>query len=274
MARSIAEIQADITAARAARPELAALNSLSATSIYKLIEYVVAVAIWALENIFDRFRADVDYIVARAPAGTPEWYADQALLFQEGDTLTVVENVIGYPAGSTGAKVITRAAAKENKQTGKLLIKVATDGVVPGTLAALNAAQLTQVRGYFDRKQFAGIKLEVVSRDADRLQLNGEVYYDPLLDVPTLQAAVRAAVRAYLANLDFAGQVYVTKLVDAIQAVPGVRDVLLSTAAARVGLVAPVTFPRIYETAAGYIVEEDLPGLTFLDTLQFVPDAR
>jgi hypothetical protein len=274
MARSIAEIQATIAAARAAQPELAALTSPSATSTYRLLEYVQAVASWALETLWDRFRADVDYIVARAPAGTPEWYADQALLFQAGDTLTVVDNVIGYPPGSTGPKVITRAAAKENKQTGKLLIKVATDGVAPGTLAALSPAQLTQVRGYFDRKQFAGTKLEVVSRDADRLQLTGQVYYDPLLDVPLLQAAVRAAVRAYLANLDFAGQVYVTKLVDAMQAVPGVRDVLLSQAAARVGLTAPAAFPRLYETAAGYIVEEDLPGLTVLDTLQFVPDAR
>lgn len=274
MARSIAEIQVAIAAARAARPELAALTSPSATSIYRLLEYVQAVASWALETLWDRFRADVDAIVARAPAGTPEWYADKALLFQEGDTLQVVDNVIGYAAGSTGAKVITRAAAKENKQSGKLLIKVARAGAAPGTLAALTAPQLTQVRGYFDRLQFAGTKLEVVSRDADRLQLTGQVYYDPLLNVPALQAAVRLAVATYLAKLDFAGQVYVAKIEDAIQAVPGVRDVLLTQVAARVGLAVPAIFPRIYETAAGYIVEEDMAGLTFLDTLQFVPDAR
>jgi hypothetical protein len=274
MARTISQIQAAIAADRAARPELAALNNPSATSLYGLLEYVHAVSAWALEMLWDRFRADVDAIVAAAPVGTPEWYADQALLFQEGDTLQVVENVITYAPGTTGARVITRAAAKENKQTGKLLIKVAADGPAAGTLAALTEAQLTQVRGYFDRKQFAGTKLEVVSRAADNLQLVGQIYYDPLLSVPALQAAVRAAVVGYLANLDFAGQVYVSKLVDAIQAVPGVRDVLLTSCAARVGNTAPVVFERVYETGAGYIVEETTAGLTFLDTLQFVPDVR
>ncbi len=274
MARTIAQIQAAIATDRAARPERAALTSPSATAIYRLLEYVQAVSCWALETLWDRFQADVNDVVARAPVGTPDWYAGKALLFQQGDTLSITNDVLGYAVGTTGAKVITRAAAKENKQTGKLLIKVAAAGPTPAALAALDAATLTQVKGYFDRLQFAGTKLEVVSRDADRLQLSGQVYYDPLLSVPTLQAAVRLALASYLANLDFAGQVYVAKLEDAIQAVPGVHDVLLSTAAARVGQAAPLAFARIYETAAGYIVEEDAAGLTFLDTLQFVPDVR
>ncbi|WP_162549668.1 hypothetical protein [Hymenobacter nivis] len=274
MARTIPQIQAAIAADRADRAELAALTSPSATALYVLVEYVVAVAQWAHETLWDRFQADVNAVVARAPVGTPGWYADRALQFQQGGTLQVLDNVIGYPVGSTGARVITRAAAKENKQTGKLLVKVAANGPTPGTLAALDAPTLTQVRGYFDRLQFAGTKLEVVSRDADRLQLTGQVYYDPLLNVPALQAAVRAGLAGYLATLDFAGQVYVAKLEDAIQAVPGVRDVLLTLAAARVGQVAPVPFARLYETAAGYIVEEDTVGLSFLDTLQFVPDVR
>ena len=274
MARTIPQLQAVLATARAARPELAPLTSPSATALYRLVEYVVAVAQWAHETLWDRFQADVNTVVARAPVGTPGWYADRALQFQQGDTLQVLDNVIGYPAGSTGARMIARAAAKENKQTGKLLVKVAASGPAPGTLAALDAPTLTQVKGYFDRLQFAGTRLEVVSRDADRLQLTGQVYYDPLLAVPALQAAVRAALAGYLATLDFAGQVYVAKLEDAIQFVAGVRDVVLTTAAARVGAAAPAAFPRIYETAAGYIVEEDTAGLTFLDTLQFIPDAR
>ena len=274
MARTLSEINTELAATQATYPALRGLTSPSATSVWGLLRFVVATCAQTLETLWDRFRTDVDGVVARAPAGTPDWYAARALLFQQGDTLTVLDNVISYPVNSTGPKVIARAAAKENKQTGKLLIKVAAAGPTPGTLAALDAPTLTQVKGYFDRLQFAGTKLEIVSRDADRLQLTGQVYYDPLLNLPAVQLAVRAALAGYLAALDFAGQVYVAKLVDAIQAVPGVRDVLLSTAAARVGQVAPLPFARLYETAAGYIVEEDLPGLTFLDTLQFVPDAR
>jgi hypothetical protein len=271
MARTIQEIQAEIAAARQRQPGLTGLTSSSATSIVRLVEYVHAVCLFTLETLWDRFRAEVEATVAAAPVGTAEWYADRALEFQAGDQLVVLDNRVQYPAGSTGAKLITRAAAKETT-TGKLLLKVAKAGPTPGTLASLSSQELTQARGYFDRIRFAGIRLEVVSREADRLRLTGEVYYDPLLDVATVQVAVRAAVNGYLANLDFAGEVYVSKLTDAIQAVAGVRDVRVLTVAARTGQVAPVLIPRVYETAAGYIVEEDAPGFTFLNTLQFLPD--
>lgn len=273
MARSISEIQAAIAAARAARLELAALTSPSATTIYKLIEYVVAVAHWAHETIFDRHQADVDALIAAAPAGTAPWYAARALEFQLGDPLIVLPSgKPGYAPGTTGLKIVTRATAKENDLTGKLFIKVAKAGATAGTLAALAAAELVQVQGYFARLRFAGTRLEVVSRDADRLQLTATVYYDPLLNLPALKLAVITAIQRYLANLDFDGLVYVARLEDAIQAVPGVQDVQLIAAAARTGLAAPAVFARVYETAAGYIVPEDTAGLTLADTLTFVPN--
>ena len=274
MARTILEIQASIAAARAARPELAALTSPSATAVYRLIEYVVAVALWAHETLWDRFRADVDAAIAAAPAGTPGWYAARALEFQLGDPLTVLPSgKPGYAAGRAGARLVTRATAKENDLNGKLFVKVAKAGATVGTLAALSNAELVQVQGYFARLRFAGTRLEVVSRDADRLRLAASIYYDPLLNVPALQAAVTAAVQGYLAALDFAGLVYVARLEDAIQAVPGVRDVQLTAVAARTGAAAPVAISRVYETAAGYVVAEETAGFALADTLTFVPSA-
>ena len=272
MARSIADIQAAIAADRAARAELAGLTSPSATAIYKLMEYVMAVALWVHETLWDRFLADVNALIAAAPAGTPGWYAARALEFQLGDTLSILPNgKPGYAAGTTGAKIVTRATAKENDLTGKLFIKVAKNGTTAGTLAALLPAELVQVQGYFARLRFAGTRLEVVSRDADRLQLTATIYYDPLLNVPMFTAAVVLAIQNYLAQLDFAGLIYVAKIEDAIQAVPGVQDVQLVRVAARTGTAAPTHIPRVYETAAGYIVTEDTPGLTLADTLTFLP---
>ena len=274
MARSISDIQAAIAADRATRPELAALTSPSATAIYRLIEYVVAVAHWAHETLWDRFRADVEATIAAAPAGTAAWYAARALEFQLGDPLILLPSgKPGYAAGTMSAKIVSRATAKENDLTGKLFIKVAKNGATAGTLAALSPAELVQVQGYFARLRFAGTRLEVVSRDADRLQLTGSIYYDPLLDVPTFKAAVVAAVQSYLANLAFDGLVYVARLEDTIQAVPGVQDVQLLTVAVRTGTAAPVVFTRVYETQAGYIVAEETVGLTLADTLTFMPYA-
>ena len=276
MARTATDIDNELAAAQAGYPELAALTSPSATALHRLWRFVVATCAQTLETLWDRHTADVNAIVARAPVGTPGWYADRAKEWQKDDGTLAVQasGAIGYATATPAARLITQATAKENAQTGKLFIKVAKAGATAGTLAALTNAELVEVRGYFDRIRFAGTRLEVVSRDADRLQVNGTVYYNPLLDVATVQAAVQAAAQAYLAALDFDGQVYVSRFTDYLQAVPGVRDVAPLHLAARVGTAAPLAFARVYETAAGYIVLEDAPGAGLLDTLQFVPDGQ
>ncbi|GAA4349761.1 hypothetical protein GCM10023185_06730 [Hymenobacter saemangeumensis] len=276
MARSIATIQAAIAADRATRPELAGLTSPSATAIYRLIEYLVAVSQWVQETLWDRFKADVDATIARAPAGTAAWYADQALLFQLNDPLVILPTgKPGYAAGTTGERVVTRATAKENGSTGRLFIKVAKAGPRPGTLAPLDQlTELVQLRGYFDRIKFAGTRLEVRSRQADRLRVAAKVYYDPLLPRATVQAAVVAAIENYLAKLEFDGLVYVAKLQDAIQAVPGVRDVQMLTVTAVTGASTAVPVVRVYETEAGYIVPDPTPGNTLADTLTFLPHGQ
>lgn len=273
MARTISQIFDEIQAARLREPALAALTSPSATSLHRLWAYITAVVLWAHEQLWERHRADVDKALARAKPGTAAWYADQALLFQEGDQLIADDEGIHYAAGSTGEKIITRASAKENDTTGRLFIKVATDGKEKGTLAGLSAQQLVQVRGYFHEKRFAGTRLEVVSRAADRLKVAAEVHYDPLRDLPTLQAQAAAAISAYLGSLDFAGLIFLAKIQDALQAVPGVQDVKLLEVAARAGNGVPVVISRVYETQAGYIVEDDAAGRSFLETLQFIPYA-
>lgn len=271
MARTTQQIFDAIQAARAADPLLAGLNSPSATALHRLWSYLTAVAHNVLETIFDRHRADVETALSRAKPGTAQWYADKALQFQAGDTLVADEEGIHYAAGSSGRRLVTRAAAIENELTGKLFLKLAKDGPTPGTLAALSVAELTQVRGYFDRISFAGVRKEVVSRAADRLQVTAKVYYDPLIEVPQLQLQVQASLRAYLAALEFNGLIYLAKIQDAIQAVPGVKDVQLLSVTARAGAGAPAEISRVYETQAGYIVEDELPGATLVDTLQYLP---
>ncbi|MDF7813596.1 hypothetical protein [Hymenobacter sp. YC55] len=272
MARSTQQIFDSIQATIQADPELAPqLTSSSATALHRLWAYVTAVVHSVHETIFDRHKADVELALSRAKPGTAAWYADQALLFQAGDTLVADDEGIHYAAGSTGERIITRAAAIENELTGKLFIKVAKDGARPGLLAALSAPELVQVRGYFDRKGFAGVRKEIVSRAADKLRVTAQVYYDPLIDVPALQQQVQASIRAYLASLEFNGLIYVAKIQDYIQAVPGVKDVQLSSVTARAGAGAVVPIERIYETQAGYIVLDDAAGSTLADTLTFLP---
>jgi hypothetical protein len=274
MARTTQEIFDTIQAEAAAQPVLSGLAAFaSATGLARLWAFVTATILQLHEQLWERHKADVDAALARAKPGTAEWYAEQALLFQLGDVLIADDNGIHYATGSTGAKIITRAAAIENVLSGKLFIKVAKDGAAAGSLAPLSAAERTQVIGYFDRKGFAGVRKEIVSRAADMLKVQAAIYYDPLIDVPALQLQVQAAIRAALAGLEFNGLLYLAKLQDKIQAVPGVKDVQLLTVSARAGAGAPTVITRVYETEAGYIVEDTAAGSTLADTLQFLPYA-
>jgi hypothetical protein len=272
MARTIPVIYQSILDAIAAKPELAQLTSPSAVSIFRLIAYVVATVLWVHENIFDRHLSDVEAALARAKPGTTKWYADQVKKFQLGDTLLVDDEGIHYPADSTGLKLVTQATAKENAATGQLFIKVATtDAAAPGGLRALTVPEQTQVFGFLNEIRYPGTRIVLVSRDADLLKVVGEVHYNPLLDLPTLKAAVKAAIQNYLLNLEFDGQVFKARIEDAIQSVPGVKDVLLAKVSARSGQLAPVLVTRVHETQAGYIIEDTATGAGFLDTLTFVP---
>lgn len=269
MARTINEIFAEIEAAKNADVNLANLSSASSTAVWRLWAFVTAGAVWVLETLYDKFRAEVDTIVARAAAGTPGWYARRALEFRLGDTLEVLDNTIKYPDNAEGEQIITRATAKESDE-GVLFLKVAKDGAEPGTLQALSNAELTQFTGYVSQIKFAGTRLQVASRDADRLEVEGEIFYDPVLNLEELKVAVSAAINAYLAAVPFDGVIYRSKIMDVIQAVAGVTDVVLGDITARSGgALYPVT--RLYETQAGYIAEEDTEGQLFADTLIFTP---
>lgn len=271
MARTISEIYDSIQTARAADPALAALNSGSATALHRLFAYVVAAAFWAHEVIFDRFRAEVDAIVARAPIGTPLWFCDRVKEWQPGEPLTLVDGRPGYAVVDTDARLITQASAREDA-TARLVLKVAKGNASLGTLEPLTDEEQREAFAYVDRIRPAGIRLSLASRAADRLRLAGQVYFDPLLDPLALAPLVRAAVTAALRALPFDGELLVSRLVDAIQAVPGVRDVVLS-ASVRLGDDSPIAIARSWNSPAGYLVEEDDADQDWLSTLEFLPYA-
>lgn len=274
MARTIDQIFDSMTAAKAADARLTALPSPSATAMWRLFFYVVAVATWAHETLWDQFRAEVAAIVARAAPGTPGWWVDQLLAWQEGDQLKVLNNVVGYSVDSPAKRIITRATATVASD-GKLVLKAARAGATAGTLQALSDAQKVEATAYLRRRGFAGIKFELVSLNADRLKLTGTVYYDGqlALDGPNgLRGQVVAAVRAALVALPFDGALLQSRLEDAIQAVDGVQDVAIANVVTRSGL---VVYDQVragrWDTRAGYIVEDDAAGADFASTLTFEP---
>jgi|GEM_PF-987425 len=258
--RTLADIDASMQAARLASPELSALTTSpsSTTSIYRLLERSVAAAIWVFEGMLTRFQADIAELVHGAPVGTLKWYVDRALEFQENTNLTDLkaqDNRVQYVPVDTSKRIITRAAAVETGN--KVTLKVAQALGTAGALQPLSNAQRQQVLAYFDRLRPAGIQMEVVSGPADRLRVEGSVYFNPLLNEQDARQGVEAAIAGYLAALPFNGLLLVSRLEDAIQAVPGVTDVSLTNVQARVGAKLEAAFTRAYYAKAGYVVPED-----------------
>lgn len=84
MARSIQDIQQEIYQAKENEPALNELNSTSKTAIWRLMIYIVSVAIWSLEKLFDLHKKEVDERLSELKPHTARWYRNKALAFQYG----------------------------------------------------------------------------------------------------------------------------------------------------------------------------------------------
>lgn len=229
MARTITEIQNQIIAAVQADSTLSQITNGSASAIWRLWTRVVATAIQLLEALFDVHKAEVETILATQKPHGLRWYQQRALEFQYGSDL-VADEVYYDNTGLTTAQIeaqqiIAQSAVVESD--GRLIVKVAKE--VASELEPLSNDEQTSFREYMAEIKDAGVFLEVLSYNADKLKLTIDVYYDPLLlssSGARLDGSdndpVGNAVRSFLRALPFNGQLVKAELVDALQNVEGV----------------------------------------------------
>ena len=236
---------------KATLPELQGIYTQSRTSLYGLLLWVVAYAHNLLEQLFDLFKKEVDDKLAQKEPGTPSWYVEILKEYQDGDSLVVKDGKITYATIDEAKQIITRASYKETG--GQLKLKVAKGDINNGQ--ALTAEEKTRVSNFLERYKYAGTAIELISLNADKLRVTGTIYYNGVLDPAVVKTNVVEALRQYCLNLAEDGIVRRIKVVDAIQSVEGVVD-----ADVTVNGIAGATVTAIslsYETAAGYIIEDD-----------------
>lgn len=233
MARTIIEIQQSIIDNVQADSILSArLTSTSKTAIWRLIAYIVAVAAWTIENLFDIFKTDVDEQISAMKPHSLRWYAEKSRAFQYGYNLNpdtdVYDNTGIDETTIANSKIVTYAAVVE--QDRGLRIKLAKNGL-SDDLTNLIPDELTAFQEYMARIKDAGVKLNITSTVADKLRLMLRIRYNSMV----LNSAggridgqdaepVQNAIRNHLKNLPFNGVFSVQKLIDAIQATEGVND--------------------------------------------------
>ncbi|EAY30946.1 baseplate J/gp47 family protein [Microscilla marina] len=253
MARTLTQIRNELLAAKAAEPKLDALDSPSNFAIWRLWLYVVAMAVWTLEQLFDRHKAEVEARLAQSIFGSAEWFVLQATKFQYGDDLIRNANgALGYAQVSPEKQIISQAAisvASGNDNVATLKVAKTVDGQ-PGQLSA---GELAAARAYIDRLQPPGAYVVVNSLPGDTIKISLEVYYNPLLEPAPFKTSIETAIKQHLANLPFDGKILKSKIVDAVQAVAGVEDVVITLFEAKASGETYTPVNRVYIPKSGYI---------------------
>ena len=231
MARTIQEIQTLILQAKAQEPALNELNSTSKVAIWRLWVYIIAVAIWSLEKLFDQHRADIDKRLAELKPHTARWYRSKALAFQYGfDLLPDSDkfNNVGHTEEAIEAsKIVKYSAVIESKNEGRLIVKIA--GEQGNTLQPITDAQKQAFEAYLQEIKDAGVRLSVVNYQPDVLHLQMKIIYDPLVLDSNGQSILHATkpvedtVKSYLKRLPFNGELVLAHLIDALQQAEGVK---------------------------------------------------
>lgn len=277
MSRTINEILAEGNAAQAqltnlytqitnevnADANLAGLTSTSKTAEFNLWKYVFAALCYIQEAIWGEAKAEIQSIADAAIPGTDQWLQKEILKFQYGDALSfdLVTAKYFYPAINVANQIIKRCSV--NSFLGLTTIKVAKlDG--GGNAVVLLTAELNAVKSYTNQIQWSGSNVQVISFDADLVNIPMTVYYNGVIKLVDIKPLVQAAFDGYLANLPFNGQYSITKHIDAVQAVLNVNDVIVGSPQGKssVGTYGPIL--RIYNPVSGYIKRDS--GISF-DTM-------
>lgn len=279
MARTINEIQEAILAEKDNAAELNALSILTQNEIdavqpdskskvseWRLWVWVVAVAIWSLEKLFDMFRKEVDEQIAATRVHTRKWYKQKALLYQHGDSLSTSDV---YDNISPEKRIIQYASVRRVILSGHgaLRVKVTKSGDA-GAYIPLTADELSGFSRYMNLIADAGTLVMSTSTPGDKIKINIDVYYDPqLIDsagdyIDGSGAAVLPGIDNYLKSIDFDGRLVLTELVDAIQQVRGVQwPVLKSVSVAISG----GSYQHIYSLQDGIHHESYTPDSGYLE---------
>jgi hypothetical protein len=230
MATSIDQIQAEMITAKEANPDLAALNSTSKVSIWRLITFVVATAIFTLEKLFDLHKAETAAKLVLLKPHTARWYRQKALAFQHGYALVTdadyYDNTGISDAVVEASKIIKYSAVTEAANESRVIIKIATEA--DGVLSPISLPQKQSFDTYIAEIKDAGVNISVINFLPDKLYLNMRIFYDPLVldaqgnSIINGGKPVEAAIMDYLKNLPFNGELVLAHLVDRLQQVNGV----------------------------------------------------
>ncbi len=208
-------------------------DTFSNVSIENLICYVMAVALWVHEKLFDIHRKEVDDYILQMKPHSLRWYVSKAKLYRLGQSL--IEGTDTYPNTKNDGSLYSETEisamqpvkfASASESRGLIYIKVATDK--EGGKAPLSAEHIAGLRNYLNEIKDAGVQISLINEQGCKLRAEIDILYDPMVLGPsgknlyTGNNNIEQVIKNYIENLPFNGEFRKSELTDRLQAVEGV----------------------------------------------------
>ena len=193
--------------------------STSSTAEWKLWRDLVITIAMIFEGIITLFKTEVDNHLAQEQHGGLFWYGQIAKEFQYGDSLTVTNGIVAYSPVVESHRLVIQVSVKEVNDD-VLVMKVAkTSGTA---LVKLTSPEFTAFKSYITKRKIPGTKINMFTLDGNSLFIDGEFYYDPLVDPVNITTAMFDALNAFAASFEFNDVLFRSAIVEVIMSVPGI----------------------------------------------------
>lgn len=280
--RSIAEIYDELLAIKEGRSELDGLTPINDSSakflndnssgsrvaVWRLWLWLVATGNWLTELIIKRHKEEIAEIFRSRMYGTLQFYQAICLDFQFGYSLEWNGRQYAYSDTDSimalESKIIKRAAVVQ--ATSQLQFKVAKE--TDGLIEPLDVDERSAFMSYLTALVYPGTNFVVISEAADDLRIDALIYFDPLILAPNGSMLsdsnvfpVHDAINRFVSNLPFNGRMNTQKLIDAIQAVAGVKDIVVNALDARYGGLPYAAVGNEYVPFAGHMTLQEADSL-------------
>lgn len=241
MARTIKEIKDSMTATfvnESAVVTAYGLNTkktfdqqFSSVSIESILFYCFAFAVWTLETLFDKHKAEVEAKIEQLEPHTLRWYVNKAKAFMYGYEAKLKNGTDYYDTSGMSetdieaARIIKYAVATESNTVVYLKVAKQNDKQQP---EMLNTSELSALTAYMNTIKDAGVAIKLINEKADIINIHIKVFYDATVltgagvNIDGKEPVVDA-VHSVITNLPFDGVYRNTDLLAAITNIPGVE---------------------------------------------------
>lgn len=242
MARTSQQIKDEMTFKFMSDPTLATLygfdvdssfsSNFSLLSLENILFEIVSYSMHWVELLFDQHKKEIDDRLLNQKNARLPWYVFMARSFQYGFDLFPDKDYFNNGSATQEqidqSKIIKYAAVEES-DSGRVILKIA--GITDDELAPIDQLQIDAVEEYFKEVRPAGVKLNVINYEPDKMFLNLTVIRNPLIidengmNILDGSFPIKDAIASYIRDLPFNGEFVIAHFVEFLMDIEGVEIV-------------------------------------------------